>query len=146
MLFTHPAGLPAGIGLTAAVVQTVAKRRMMIQLTSLALVPLASLAAQGTCTMIPNCLLGCHDNTNLNAPVGFGIVMMHTHLLVPVCKASCHLQCMLTACGWHVFPSQVIASAAASPAHVAIAIIQAHIFQCGHPAMVSWQIQALSCS
>ena len=53
MLFTHPGVLSAGIGLTAAVVQTVARRRMMTQPTSLAPMPLASLAAQGTCTVIP---------------------------------------------------------------------------------------------
>ena len=52
VLFIHPGGLSAGIGLTAAVVQTVAKRRMMIQPTSLALMPLVSLVAQGTLTTI----------------------------------------------------------------------------------------------
>lgn len=56
--FTHPGGLPVGIGLTAAVVQTAAKRRRMIQPTSLALMPPASLAAQGTHTMTPNMLAG----------------------------------------------------------------------------------------
>ncbi len=137
MLFTHPGGLFAGIGRTAAVVQTVAKRRRTIQPTSLALVPLASLAAQGTRTMIRaspavkwginSCLFASHDSVNLNAPVGFDIVMMHTHLFVPACETMCHLQCMLTACGWHVLACQIVASAAASPAHVASTIIQAHI-------------------
>ena len=58
LFISHPGGLSAGIGLTAAVVQTVGKRRMVMQPTSLALMPLTSLAAQGTCTMIPNMLTG----------------------------------------------------------------------------------------
>ncbi len=70
--------------------------------------------------------------------------MMRTYLIVPTCEMMCHLQCMLTACGWHVLACQIVASAAASPAHAATAIIQAHIFQYRHPAMVCWQIQALT--
>jgi len=122
VLFIHPGGLFAGIGRTAAVVQTAAKRRMMIQPTSLALVPLASLAAQGTLAVVSNMLIGLSQRRKpLNAPVGFDIFMMRAHLFVPVCKTTCHLECMLTACGWHVLACQIVASLAASPAHVASA-------------------------
>lgn len=76
----------------------------------------------------------------------FIVVMMRTHLFVPGCKTTCRLQCMLTACGWHVLACQIIASAAASPAYAAPAVVQTHSFQYGHPAMPSWQIQSLTCS
>ena len=72
--------------------------------------------------------------------------MMRTHLSVSVCKAKCHLQCMLTACGWHVLACQIISFEAVSPVHIATAIIRPHAVQYVHPTMPSWQIQALNVS